>query len=61
MSKEVLKGLIDLVPDENIDTIYKFLIKFIPEVEPEEDEIMAIKEAKKNKDSLVSHDAIKWE
>ena len=33
----------------------------IPEVEPEEDEIMAIKEAKENKDSLISHDDIKWE
>ncbi len=61
MSKEVLKGLIDLVPEENIDTIYKFIIRFIPEVEPEEDEIIAIKEAKEDKESLVSHNEIDWE
>ena len=61
MSKEVLKGLIDLVPEENIDTIYKFIIKFIPEVEPEEDEIIAIKEARTDEESLVSHDEINWE
>lgn len=33
----------------------------IPEVEPEEDEIIAIKEAKEDKVSLVSHNEIKWE
>lgn len=33
----------------------------IPEVEPEEDEIIAIKEAKEDKESLVSHNEINWE
>ena len=43
MSKELVKGLIDLVPDKDIETIYQFIIKFIPEDEPMEDEIIAIK------------------
>ena len=31
MSKEALKNIIDLVPDEDIETLYRVVIKFIPE------------------------------
>ena len=58
MSKELVKGLIDLVPDKDIETIYQFIIKFIPEDEPMEDEIIAIKEAKEDTSSTISHKAI---
>ncbi|MCI9176781.1 MAG: hypothetical protein HFH49_18020 [Lachnospiraceae bacterium] len=63
MSKEMLKGLIELVPDEDIDTLYKVVIKFIPEVEPEPDEIAAIIEGRKDreKNGTVPHEAIQWE
>lgn len=61
MSKEVIKGLIDLIPEEDIDTIYKVIIKFIPEVKPEEDEILAILEAKADSSPTVSHEDIDWE
>lgn len=30
MSKEMLKGMIELVPDEDIETIYNIIIKLIP-------------------------------
>lgn len=45
MSKEMLHHLIDMVPDGDTDTIYKVLIKFIPEDTALPDEIQAIKEA----------------
>ncbi len=63
MSKEMLKGLIELVPDEDIDTLYKVVIKFIPEVEPEPEEIAAIIEGRKDreKNGTVPHEAIQWE
>ena len=44
MSREMLKNLIELVPENDIDVLYKVIIKFIPEVEPDQDEIEAIKE-----------------
>ena len=61
MSKELVKGLIDLVPDKDIETIYQFIIKFIPEVEPEEEERIAILEAKEDTSPTISHNDIDWE
>lgn len=61
MSKELVKGLIDLVPDKDIETIYQFIIKFIPEVEPMEDEIAAIEEAQEDTSPTISHNDIDWD
>ena len=61
MSKEVIKGLIDLIPDEDIETIYKVIIKFIPEVKPEEDEIKAILEAREDHSPTTLHEEINWD
>lgn len=47
MSKEVLKNLIDLIDEKNIDEIYQLLIKFIPEDQPFPDEIEAISRGKR--------------
>lgn len=60
MSKEEIKGLIDLIPDEDIETIYKVIIKFIPEVKPEEDEIKAILEAREDLSPMTPHEEIDW-
>lgn len=51
MSKEVLKELIDMIDEEDIDEVYKALIKFIPEDQPFSDEIQAIARSKKEIDS----------
>lgn len=58
----MLKGLLDLVPDEDIETIYRVIIKFIPEDEPLPDEIEAIERANMSikKNGTVSHDEINW-
>ena len=63
MSKEMLKNLIELVPENDIDVLYKVIIKFIPEVEPEADEIEAIKAGRKdrNENGTVSHESIDWD
>lgn len=37
MSKEMLKNLIELVPEEDVKVLYK-VIKFIPKAVPEPDE-----------------------
>lgn len=61
MSKEMLKGLIELIPDEDIETLYRVIIKFVPEVEPLPDEIEAIAEAKADTSPTIPHDAIDWD
>lgn len=62
MSKEMLKNLIELVPDEDVEVLYKVIIKFIPEAVPEPDEIEAIWEGRKDRgeNGTISHDAINW-
>ena len=63
MSKEMLKNLIELVPEEDVEVLYKFIIKFIPEAVPEPDEIEAILEGRKDraKNGTVPHEAINWD
>ena len=61
MSKEMIKSLIDLVPEADIETIYRVVIKFIPEDKPEPDELEAIAEAKADKSPTVPHEAINWD
>ncbi len=63
MSKEMLKNLIELVPEEDVEVLYKVIIKFIPEEVPEPDEIEAILEGRKDraKNGTVPHDEINWD
>lgn len=61
MSRETIKYLIDMIPEKDIDTIYKVLIRFIPEDEPLPDEIESIAEAKVDKSATISHNAINWD
>ena len=62
MSKEMLKNLIELVPEEDVEVLYKVIIKFIPEEVPEPDEIEAILEGRKDraKNGTIPPDAINW-
>ena len=63
MSKETLKDLIELVPEKDIDTLYKVVVKFIPEVLPEPDELEALKEGRKDREEngTIPHEAINWD
>ena len=46
-----------------IDVLYQVIIKFIPEVEPEPDEIAAIMEGRKDREEngTIPHEAINWD
>lgn len=63
MTKEMLKGLIELVSEEDIETLYNVVVKFIPENVPLPDEIEAIERADKSiaKNGTVTHDAVDWD
>ena len=45
MGKTVLHNLIDLLNENDTDTIYNVLIKFIPSDAPLPDEVMTIRQA----------------
>ena len=45
MGKAVLHSLIDMLNEADTDTIYRVLVKFVPETEPEEDEKESLKRA----------------
>ena len=63
MSKEMLKNLIDFVPDADIDTLYKVVVRFIPEVIPEPGELEALEAGRKDRaeNGTVPHSAINWD
>ena len=42
MGKAVLHSLIDMLNEADTDTIYRVLVKFVPETEPKEDEKKSI-------------------
>lgn len=62
MSKEMLKGLIDLIDDSDTETIFNVLVRFVPEEAPLPDEIEAIKRANESiaKYGTIPHEAIDW-
>lgn len=63
MSKEMLKGLIDLLDEKDTETIFRVLIRFVPEDEPLPDEVEAIRRANENikEYGTILHDAIDWD
>ena len=63
MSKEMLKNLIDLVPEKDVDTLYRVIVKFIPEVVPEPEELEAFEAGRKDREmnGTIAHEAIDWD
>ena len=61
MSRETIKYLVDMIPEKDIETIYKVLIRFVPEAEPTSDELQAIAEAKADTSPTVPHEAVNWD
>lgn len=62
MSRDAIKDLIELIPDEDMDLLQRFIIKLIPTDVPTQDEIEAITRANKSisQNGTVSHDSIDW-
>lgn len=63
MSKEMLHGLIDMIPESDTETIYNVLLKFIPSDTPTNDELKAIAFANQSieSDGTASMDAVNWD
>ncbi|MCM1191977.1 MAG: hypothetical protein NC123_17005 [Butyrivibrio sp.] len=63
MSREMVKGLIDLIDECDMDTVFKVLVRFVPEETPLPDEIEAIKRADKSisEYGTIPHEAINWD
>ena len=62
MSREMLHGLIDMIPEADTETIYNVLLKFIPSDVPDNDELKAIAYANESikSEGTVSMDSIDW-
>lgn len=63
MSKEMLKNLIESVPENDIEILYKVIVKFIPEEPPLPDEIEALLEGRRDRaeHGTIPHEAIDWD
>ncbi|WP_312427866.1 hypothetical protein [Lacrimispora sp.] len=63
MSREALKNLIELVPEQDIETLFRVIVKFVPGDIADQDEIEAILAAKRDieEDGTVSHNDINWD
>lgn len=63
MSRETLKNLIELVPENDLDVLYRVIVKFVPEVEPDAEEIEALLDGRKDRQNngTVPHNSIKWD
>lgn len=63
MSKDTLKGLIDMIDERDVETIFQVLIRFVPEDVPAPDEMEAIERANKSieVEGTVPHEAIDWD
>lgn len=64
MSKEMLKNLIDLIDDkDDIETLYRVILRFIPEDRALPDETEAIIRANQSirEHGTVSYDTVNWE
>lgn len=63
MKKEVLKNLIDLLDERDLETIFRVLIRFVPEDIPLPDEVEAILNANESIEmyGTISHNEINWD
>lgn len=63
MKREILKSLIDLIDDNDTETIFRVLVRFVPEDAPLPDEIEAIMKANQSiqTEGIISHEEINWD
>ena len=63
MKREILKSLIDLIDDIDTETIFRVLVRFVPEDAPLPDEIEAIMKANQSiqTEGIISHEEINWD
>lgn len=63
MSKETLHGLVDMIDENEVDFVYRLLLKFVPEAEPLPDELEALERGRNEIASgeFVRHEDINWD
>jgi len=63
MEKEMLKRLIDLIDERDTETIFRVLVRFVPEDAALPDEIQAIARANGSieKHGTISHEDVNWD
>lgn len=63
MSKEMLKGLIDLIDEKDTDTIFRVLVRFVSEDTALPDEIEALARANESirTEGTVPFNAVNWD
>ena len=62
VTRQHLHNIIDVVNSRELNVLYQVLIKFMPEDEPESDEIEAIRIGREEikRGEIVNHDDIDW-
>lgn len=50
ISKEMFHGLIEMIPDDDIEVLYRVFVKFVPEVPSEPDELPALDEGRRDRE-----------
>ena len=60
MSRETLRGLVEIVDEKEIDTVCRILLKFVEEDSALPDEVEAIREARQEieRGELYSHEEV---
>ena len=59
MSREMIKEMIDHVPESQIEAIYNMVVRLIPEEKPYDDEVKALVEAAENSETI-AHSDVDW-
>lgn len=63
MSREALKNLIELLPENDLELIYQIVLKFIPEDIPTLEEVAEFEMARAERliQGVVPHNEINWD
>ena len=63
MSKEMLKGLIDLIDEADIEIIFRVLVRYVPEDKTMPDEVEAIARANRSiaENGTMAYVAVNWD
>lgn len=62
LNRQTLHNLVEVIDGDELETVYKILIKFIPITAPEADEISAIAIAQREiaEGKILAHSEINW-
>lgn len=52
-----------MIPDDDFEVLYRVLVKFVPEVPPESDEMQALEDGRRDRaeNGTIPHETINWD